>query len=612
MPGVHYLRQNMVVIPNHLVRRQQIITRGMTVRHKHHVKTVAQRGPGACINTVFSLQARQDHRFDTQCTQLVGKRRAVKRVTGLFVDAQVARLLIQPRVQLPAWFPFRHWGKRRVAVLDKNYGHTRSTGPRYEAVYPFQHTLLVVGAAHQRSLHVDDNEGGIRHFLSPCLSARQHTAFAWHPMTTARRQRKVQAPMTAPPTCGNVPGDPIRKSTPMADTHTANTADGMTESKADIGEIRKSVRQLCDRYGENYWLKLDGERGYPTEFVRELTEAGFLTVLIPEEYGGAGLGVFEASVVMETVCRAGAHAGACHAQMYVMGSVLRHGTDAQKQMYLPKIAAGELRLQSFGVTEPTTGTDTTNLKTMARRDGDNYVVNGQKVWISRIEHSDLMVLLARTTPRDQVSKKTDGLSAFIVDVQQAEGNGLEIRPIDSMINHHSCELFFDNLHIPAENLLGEEGKGFKVILDGMNAERILIAAECVGDGRYFIDKASAYATEREVFGRPIGQNQGVQFPIARCYAEVEAAWLMVEKAARMFDAGQPCGAEANMAKMLASEASWRAGDVCMQTHGGFAFAREYHIERKFRETRLYQIAPISTNLILSYIGEHVLNMPRSF
>lgn len=398
----------------------------------------------------------------------------------------------------------------------------------------------------------------------------------------------------------------------MADTHTANTADGMTESKADIGEIRKSVRQLCDRYGENYWLKLDGERGYPTEFVRELTEAGFLTVLIPEEYGGAGLGVFEASVVMETVCRAGAHAGACHAQMYVMGSVLRHGTDAQKQMYLPKIAAGELRLQSFGVTEPTTGTDTTNLKTMARRDGDNYVVNGQKVWISRIEHSDLMVLLARTTPRDQVSKKTDGLSAFIVDVQQAEGNGLEIRPIDSMINHHSCELFFDNLHIPAENLLGEEGKGFKVILDGMNAERILIAAECVGDGRYFIDKASAYATEREVFGRPIGQNQGVQFPIARCYAEVEAAWLMVEKAARMFDAGQPCGAEANMAKMLASEASWRAGDVCMQTHGGFAFAREYHIERKFRETRLYQIAPISTNLILSYIGEHVLNMPRSF
>ena len=381
---------------------------------------------------------------------------------------------------------------------------------------------------------------------------------------------------------------------------------------ADLDEIRKSVRQLCDRYGEDYWLELDRERGYPTEFVRELTESGFLTVLIPEEYGGAGLGVYEAAVVMEEICRAGAHAGACHAQMYVMGSVLRHGSDAQKKAYLPKIASGELRLQSFGVTEPTTGTDTTSLKTVARRDGDSYVVNGQKVWISRIEHSDLMVLLARTTDRTDVAKKTEGLSAFIVDVREAEGNGLEIRPIESMINHHSCELFFDDLRIPAENLLGEEGKGFKVILDGMNAERVLIAAECVGDGRYFIDKASAYATEREVFGRPIGQNQGVQFPIARSYAEVEAAWLMVEKAARMFDAGEPCGAEANMAKMLASEASWKAGDVCMQTHGGFAFAKEYHIERKFRETRLYQIAPISTNLILSYIGEHVLNMPRSF
>tara|TARA_A100001037_G_scaffold282299_1_gene286777 strand:- start:170 stop:1324 length:1155 start_codon:yes stop_codon:yes gene_type:complete len=383
-------------------------------------------------------------------------------------------------------------------------------------------------------------------------------------------------------------------------------------SATDIDEIRKSVRQLCDRYGEDYWLELDRERGYPTEFVKELTTSGFLTVLIPEEYGGAGLGVYEAAVVMEEICRAGAHAGACHAQMYVMGSVLRHGNDEQKKAYLPKIASGELRLQSFGVTEPTTGTDTTNLKTMARRDGDNYVVNGQKVWISRIEHSDLMVLLARTTDRAEVAKKTDGLSAFIVDVQAAQGNGLEIRPIESMINHHSCELFFDDLHIPAENLLGEEGKGFKVILDGMNAERVLIAAECVGDGRYFIDKASAYATDREVFGRPIGQNQGVQFPIARSYTEVEAAWLMVEKAARMFDAGEPCGAEANMAKMLASEASWKAGDVCMQTHGGFAFAKEYHIERKFRETRLYQIAPISTNLILSYIGEHVLNMPRSF
>ena len=315
---------------------------------------------------------------------------------------------------------------------------------------------------------------------------------------------------------------------------------------------------------------------------------------------------------MEEVCRSGAHAGACHAQMYVMGSVLRHGNSEQKSRYLPKIASGELRLQSFGVTEPTTGTDTTSLKTTATRDGDVYRINGQKVWISRIQHSDLMVLLARTSPKDQVAKKTDGLSAFIVDVKQAEGNGLEIRPIESMINHHSCELFFDDLEVPRENLLGEEGKGFKVILDGMNAERILIAAECVGDGRYFIDKARDYASEREVFGQPIGKNQGVQFPIARCYAEVEAAGLMVDKAARMFDAGEPCGAEANMAKMLASEASWRAGDVCMQTHGGFAFAKEYHIERKFRETRLYQIAPISTNLILSYIGEHVLGMPRSF
>ncbi|MBT3428544.1 MAG: acyl-CoA/acyl-ACP dehydrogenase [Gammaproteobacteria bacterium] len=385
----------------------------------------------------------------------------------------------------------------------------------------------------------------------------------------------------------------------------------MPESN-DILEIRQSVRQLCAKYGEDYWLQLDRDRGFPTEFVSELTQSGFLTVLIPEEYGGAGLGVYEASIIMEEVCRSGAHAGACHAQMYVMGSVLRHGSETQKKTYLPKIAAGELRLQSFGVTEPTTGTDTTSLKTMARRDGDNYIINGQKVWISRIEHSDLMVLLARTTDKKEVTKKTDGLSAFIVDVGAAVGNGLEIQPIESMINHHSCELFFDDLVLPKANLLGEEGKGFKVILDGMNAERILIGAECVGDGRYFIDKASAYARDRRVFGRPIGQNQGVQFPIARCYTEVEAAWLMVEKAAKMFDAGESCGAEANMAKMLASEASWHAGDVCMQTHGGFAFAKEYHIERKFRETRLYQIAPISTNLILSFIGEHVLDLPRSF
>jgi acyl-CoA dehydrogenase len=381
---------------------------------------------------------------------------------------------------------------------------------------------------------------------------------------------------------------------------------------AELKEIRQAVRQLCEGYGEDYWLELDRTRGYPTKFVQELTEAGFLTVLIPEEYGGAGLGVLEASVIMEEVCRSGAHAGACHAQMYVMGSVLRHGSEQQKAEFLPKIAAGELRLQSFGVTEPTTGTDTTSLKTVAHRDGDQYIVSGQKVWISRIEHSDLMVLLARTTPRDQVKKKTEGLSAFLLDVAEAKKNGLEIRPIDSMINHHSCELFFDDVPVPADALLGNEGEGFKVILDGMNAERILIAAECVGDGRYFIDKASAYARDRIVFGRPIGENQGVQFPIARSHAEIEAASLMVEKAARMFDAGEGAGAEANMAKMLASEASWKAGDVCMQTHGGFAFAKEYHIERKFRETRLYQIAPISTNLILSFIGEHVLKMPRSF
>ena len=382
--------------------------------------------------------------------------------------------------------------------------------------------------------------------------------------------------------------------------------------EAHIGEIRAAVKALCARYGEEYWLELDGVRGYPTEFVRELTQAGFLTALIPEAYGGAGLGVLEAAAIMEEISRSGAHAGACHAQMYVMGSILRHGSEEQKRSYLPRIASGELRLQSFGVTEPTTGTDTTNLKTTATRVGDHYLINGQKVWISRVEHSDLMLVLARTTPRDKVARKTEGLSAFIVDLRDAVGNGLDVRPIGAMINHHSCELFFTDLAVPAANLLGEEGRGFKVILDGMNAERILIASECVGDGRYFIDKAVAYANERIVFNRPIGQNQGVQFPLARCYTEIEAAALMVDKAARMFDAGKDCGAEANMAKMLASEASWRAGDVAMQTHGGFAFAREYHIERKFRETRLYQIAPISTNLILSFVAEHVLGMPRSF
>ncbi len=400
-----------------------------------------------------------------------------------------------------------------------------------------------------------------------------------------------------------------------ARTDSANrttTAEANDANIDAIEHIRLAVRQLCAKYSEEYWLNMDRTNGYPSEFVAELTSSGFLGVLIPEQYGGAGLGVLEACAVMEEICRSGAHAGVCHAQMYVMGSVLRHGSEQQKSTYLPKIASGELRLQSFGVTEPTTGTDTTSLKTTAKRFGDKYIINGQKVWISRIEHSDLMLLLARTTDRDSVSRKTEGLSTFIIDVKQAVGNGLEIRPIESMINHHSCELFFDDLEVPAENLLGEEGKGFKVILDGMNAERVLIAAECVGDGRYFIDKAAKYASEREVFNRPIGANQGVAFPIARAYTQVEAAALMVEKAARLFDQGLPCGAEANMSKLLASEASWAAGDTCMQTHGGFAFAKEYHIERKFRETRLYQIAPISTNLILSYVAEHVLDMPRSY
>lgn len=384
------------------------------------------------------------------------------------------------------------------------------------------------------------------------------------------------------------------------------------ERESAIAEIRQSVAQLCARYGEEYWRKLDAETGYPTAFVAEMTEAGFLGALIPEDYGGAGLGLLEAAAIMEEISRRGAHAGAAHAQLYVMGVILRHGSDDQKRAWLPKIASGEIRLQSFGVTEPTTGTDTTSLKTTATRDGDGYRVNGQKVWISRVAHSDLMVLLARTTPLDKVRKKTEGLSAFLVDLRAAVGNGLTVRPIDAMINHHATELFFDDLRIPAENLIGDEGGGWPVILTGMNAERILIAAECVGDARYFIDKASAYATERQVFGRPIGVNQGVQFPIARAYAETEAAAAMVEKAALLYEAGRPCGAEANMAKLLASEASWKAGDTAMQTFGGFAFAREYHIERKFRETRLYQIAPISTNLILSFLAEKALGMPRSF
>ena len=382
--------------------------------------------------------------------------------------------------------------------------------------------------------------------------------------------------------------------------------------RSELGDIKSAVRALCDSFGEEYWRELDKEHDYPTDFVQELTSKGFLGALIPTEYGGSGLALLEAAAIMEEISRSGAHAGACHAQMYVMGSILRHGNPEQKQQYLPKIASGDLRLQCFGVTEPSTGTDTTNLKTVAVRDGDVYRITGQKVWISRVEHSDLMVLLARTTPRAEVARKTRGMSAFIVDLKASVGKGFEFRPIPSMINHHSCQLFFDDLEVPSENLLGSEGEGFRVILDGMNAERILIAAECVGDGRYFIDKASAYANERVVFDRPIGQNQGVQFPIARCYAEVEAASLMVEKAALLFEDNQPCGAEANMAKLLASEASWHAGDVALQTHGGFGFATEYHIERKLRETRLYQIAPISTNLILSYLGEHVLGMPRSF
>lgn len=379
-----------------------------------------------------------------------------------------------------------------------------------------------------------------------------------------------------------------------------------------LQEIRQSIRAICASYNEDYWRELDKTSGYPTEFVKEITKSGFLGCLIPEEYGGAGLGLIEACTVLEEISRSGGHPGAAHAQMYVMGSVLRHGTPEQKETYLPAVASGELRLQSFGVTEPTTGTDTTSLKTSAKRVGDKYIINGQKVWISRVQHSDLMVLLARTKPIEERSSKTDGLSCFIVDLRGAEERGLTIKPIDAMINHHSCELFFDNFEVPAENLLGEEHKGFRVIMDGMNAERILIAAECIGDARYFIDKATTYAKERIVFNRPIGQNQGVAFPIAQNYAQTEAANLMVEKAARLFDEGKSCGAEANMAKMLAADASWKAGDTCLQTHGGFGISREYHIERKLRETRLYQIAPISTNLILSYISEHVLDMPRSF
>ncbi len=379
-----------------------------------------------------------------------------------------------------------------------------------------------------------------------------------------------------------------------------------------IQEIRNSVAAICHRYGENYWRKLDNERQYPTEFVAEMTKAGFLTALIPEEFGGMGLGLSEACVILEEISFNGAHPGACHAQMYVMGSLLRHGTQAQKEAYLPKIANGTLRLQSFAVTEPTTGSNTTRLRTSASLQDENYLINGQKVWISRVEHSDLMILLARTTPIEQCEKKTDGLSAFIVDLRDAIGNGLTIQPIESMINHHSCELFFDNLKVPAANLLGELNNGFRVILDSMNAERILIAAECIGDAKYFIGKAVDYAKEREVFGKPIGANQGIQFPLAKAHSQTFAANLVVKNAAETFDKGLACGAEANMAKLLAADASWAAGDACMQTFGGYSFSKEYHIERKFRETRLYQIAPVSTNLILTYLAERELGLPRSF
>jgi len=380
----------------------------------------------------------------------------------------------------------------------------------------------------------------------------------------------------------------------------------------DEAALRDAVRALCAQFPATYFREVDARRGYPTEFVDALTRAGWLAALIPEEYGGAGLGVRQASIIMEEINRSGGNAGACHGQMYNMGTLLRHGSAEQKARYLPAIARGELRLQSMGVTEPTAGTDTTSIRTTARRQGDRYVVDGQKVWISRIQHSDLMILLARTTPAAEVKRRSEGLSIFIVDLRQAVGHGLAVRPIANMVNHETNELFFDGLEIPAENLIGEEGMGFRYILDGLNAERAIIAAECIGDGYWFLDKVTAYASERQVFGRPIGQNQGVQFPIAEAYIEVEAANLMRFKACDLFDAGKPCGAEANMAKYLAAKASWQAGEACLQFHGGYGFAAEYDVERKFRETRLYQVAPISTNLILAYIAEHVLGLPRSF
>ena len=377
-------------------------------------------------------------------------------------------------------------------------------------------------------------------------------------------------------------------------------------------QLREGVRAVCNEFDSAYWQKVDEDRAYPDAFVEALTKAGWLAALIPEEYGGSGLSLTEASVIMEEINRSGANSGSCHGQMYNMGTVLRHGSPEQKRKYLPKIATGELRLQSMAVTEPTAGTDTTKIKTVAVRKGDRYVINGQKVWTSRLQHSELMIVLARTTPAEQVARKADGMSIFLVDVRDADAKSLVIKPIRNMVNHETNQLFFDDLEVPVENLIGDEGRGFRYILDGLNAERILIAAECIGDGYWFVDRASKYASERVVFDRPIGQNQGIQFPIARAYVNVEAANLMRYKAAALFDAHKPCGAEANMAKLLGADASWEAANACLQTHGGFGFAAEYDVERKFRETRLYQVAPISTNLILSYVGEHVLGMPRSF
>jgi acyl-CoA dehydrogenase len=386
----------------------------------------------------------------------------------------------------------------------------------------------------------------------------------------------------------------------------------ISAESGDYPELRDAVRRICRDYPGEYWRRLDNESGYPTEFVRALNEAGFLGALIPEEYGGSGMPLRAAAVILEEINASGCVASAAHAQMYIMGTLLRHGSEEQKRRYLPDIASGALRLQAFGVTEPTSGSDTTQLKTRAVRKGDVYVVNGQKVWTSRALHSDLMLLLVRTTPIEECRKKTDGLSTLLVDLRAAKGHGIEIRPIPAMINHNTTEVFIENLEVPVENLIGEEGKGFRYILDGMNAERILVAQECIGDGRWLLNKAVAYANERRVFGRAIGQNQGIQFPLARAYMELEAADLMSRKAAALFQSGRPCGAEANMAKLLASEATWHAADTALQTHGGFGFAQEYDIERKWREVRIYQTAPISTNLILAYLGEHVLGLPRSY